>query len=216
MPIRKLLLVLFAICFLVSCSKTSTDLARSSSPTPTPKEPVREPTKTPTAPKATPSPVALSAAELERIIEDRYDDLSYTYMTRDIEGYLDIVSDPFTNEDGKQENTEQRKAEFLEDLRDRDMLEKEVGESLRFSLQNDIIKLTPKGPKKVDAFVKFTLRMRTKDGFFVDEVIAENTDVWQLEKDGTWRMCESKDFEIISATVTVDGKVENIPLSEFE
>lgn len=188
----------------VACAGPPEPTATPSAPaTPSPAA-VETPVATPTA-AATPAEEAkLDPEVLRPVLKRRYDDLGYAYMTRDLDALMDITTQPAISED-KTLNREQLKAQFEEEIQFMNELEKEAETTVRFSLQNEILELTPKGDGKVAAHVRYTWRFRTPDGYFVHEEVAENTDVWVQDK-GVWRITEDYGNKEISVKRTVDGK----------
>lgn len=190
---------LLALALLAGCT--------SAPPAPTPTPAPATPTPVAVAtPEATPTPVETPAAEnLEQIFTARYEELAYLYTTRDIEKIMDFTSEKAT-ERGKPVSRAEIRKGYEEDFADQAKLEEEAGESLRFSLVNKILKITPKGPGKASVRVRTNTRMNTRDGFFVIEEVMEDTDHWVKDKDGVWRIAETTDEKPISATKIIDGK----------
>lgn len=186
-----------------TATATATAAATPVAATPAPKT---SPTSAPS-----PTPRQASISEIQSILERRYEDMGYAILTADIKGYLACISEPHIDSDGKKLKHADLERDFKADIRDRRELEKLAGESMRFSLQNDIIKLTQESPTRVAAFVKFTDRARTRDGRWVQTYVGENTDIWHLEGDGKWRLYECKPDKMISFTRTANGKTENLP-----
>jgi len=150
------------------------------------------------------TPAAAPAEDLEQIFTARYEELAYLYTTRDIDKLMDFTAEK-AYERGKPLTRAQIRKSYEEDFADQAELEKEAGESLRFSLINKILKITPKGPGKASVRVRTNTRMNTRDGIFVIEEVMEDTDHWVKDKDGVWRISETTDEKPISATKIIDG-----------
>ena len=150
---------------------------------------------------------------MEQVLTRRYEDLAYCYTTRDIDKLMDFSAEKVF-EHGKPVTKAQIRKSYEEEFADEAALEEEAGEPLRFSLVNKILKVTSKGPDKAAARVRTNTRMNTKDGIFVIEEVMEDTDHWVKEKDGVWRMSETTDEKMISATKIIDGTPTPLPLDE--
>ncbi len=134
------------------------------------------------------TPAALSAPDVQGIIEKAYEDFDYGYLTRNIDKCMAISGDILIVDGEKLDKAGQRKY-WQEEFQTINELEAKVEETLRVGSSTEILKLTPKGPDKVAVQVRTINRLMATSIDFQDVITTESREVWVLKK-GTWKLSE--------------------------
>lgn len=137
------------------------------------------------------TPAALGAPDLQRIIEDRYEDLDYAFLTRKSKEMAAFYDDTVLD-NGKKVSRAQEEQSWQEAFEEFNEIERKYEVSLRVGSKSEILKLTPKGADQVAVQFRMTQRGFARVGG--DDLqfvwIYTGRDLW-VKKGDTWVVRET-------------------------
>ncbi len=141
------------------------------------------------------TPAALSAPDLQRQIEKRYEDMDYAFLTRKAAAMGAFYDDKVREGNDVITRAEEQKM-WQEHFDEINALEQKYEVSVRLGSSNKVVKCTPKGADKVAVQFELTERLMANVGGSSYQTVwtRKGRDLW-VHKGDTWLISESSSSE---------------------